>query len=447
MLDCFEQNFIDRLRNKFGSEFTAVVMLFFGSFCWIAGASELLVIVYTAAFVATLLLCKDVKNIFAFLLFVPYFISDFSKADSIWSVYIPCIAAGAVSVIAFFALKAVKERKNIKKGGLFYPWIAFTAAMLIGGLVGRFNALAFFAIFGLSVMTLLFYIIAINYTENLSLFFAKIFIIGSLLIALEMVSAHVLRHEPWGTKNDFGVFFFSAESFNTASIYITIGMAGCFYLGAGKKTDCRYAALSIFLFLCVVFGRCRMMTLVAAICLAAEYVLFIVYSEKKIRFLWLTIFVAVVFATVCVIFYEKLSEIVHEFITKGHKGINGRDGLWSWCSEKFKEYPYFGYGYFSEEKVPSVRGTIVQLVLAHNTVLQWLTSTGVVGTSIAAYFYCGKYYTLFRGFNKNRIFHLLSVLIIAASGITDQAATMDIFVIIAAFIFIAAAEKNEPLKR
>ena len=436
-----EKGFKYIFRKYFGSTEAAVFFLLFGAVSYIAELSALAVVVFASAFVLTLLFCKDVKNIFAYLFYIPYFIADSASSEKIWVLYVFCIAAGAASVIAFVISKVVIEDKKIEKGGLFYPWIAFSLAMLTGGLIGRFNILAFAAIAFLSAEILFLYIIALYFTENLSEFLAKIFTVGGILIAVEGVCAYVKAGQFWIIGEYLDISFFSAESFNTAAIFITLGLAGCFYLGVGKKKDYLYAALSVFMFFCVVYSRCRMMILVAAVILVVEFVLFVVRSEKKINFLWLALFVIAVAGAIAVALRTEIKEIFEQLISKNYKGTNGRSLLWPWCMEKFEEYPYFGYG-FVGDNVPTVRDTIVPLVLAHNTLLQWLTSTGIIGLSLAAYFYLGKYSTLFRNFNSEKIFHAVCVLAIALSGITDQAATMDVFVVITPFIVIAASERE-----
>ena len=426
----------------FGSEYTAVFFLLFGVICWINELPEFVVIVFAAAFVLTLVFCKDVKNIFAYLFYVPYFIVDAVKTDNIWSVYVPCIAAGAVSIISFLVCKIVVEDKAVKKGGLFYPCIAFFIAMLTGGLIGRFSVLAFSAIMIMAVEILFLYVISINFTENLSEFLSKIFIVGGILIFIELVCWDYRVDSVWIFENSEFNMFFSAESFNTAAILITLGIAGCFFLGAGRKHDYLYAIISIFLVFCVAYTRCRMMTFIAMIAVAVQYVFFIIFSKKKTNFLWLTAAFIIAATALIIAFSSEVWEIFYQFVSKNGKGPNGRSLLWPWCIEKFKEYPYFGYGYYTAEQVPTVRRSIISLVLAHNTFLQWLTATGVIGTSIAAYFYLGKYSVLFKKFNKDKIFHAVSVIAIAASGITDQAAAMDIFIIILPIIIIAAAETS-----
>ena len=74
----------------------------------------------------------------------------------------------------------------------------------------------------------------------------------------------------------------------------------------------------------------------------------------------------------------------------GYSG-NGRQILWPWCWNKFKENPLFGIGFVSkDDSVPTLVSTD-SIVLAHNSILQYLTSLGIIGTLMMGYFYFKKY--------------------------------------------------------
>ena len=436
------QSFIYRFKKWLGSDLTAILFLLFGAFCWNLGWSEILVVVYATAFVLTLLICKDVKNVFAYLFFVAFFIKPIETGDMVWTIYVPCVVSGAIAVLAFVISKLVVEIRNIKRGKMFFPIIVFVAAMTIGGAAGRFNATAFFVFLGFGVEALFFYLIAINYTDGLTDFLAKIFIVGALLIFFCLVCNNL--------KEGDGLFaapalFVVAQNVNTAAIYIALGIAGCFYLGVEKRKDYLYILLSLVLLFAVFYTWCRTMAVLSIALFVCEYVLFLVFSKNKRAFLCLTGALVVSAIAVFIAFNSEIKSFIVEFIDKKNiwgSPIGVRKILWQWCIERFSKYPYFGYGYISDEPVPSLVSFYPNLVLAHNTVLQWLTCTGVVGTALATYFYISKYNVLLDRFNKNKIFHVLCVVTIALSGTLDQSATMDIFVVIISVILIAAAEKT-----
>ena len=436
------QNFLYRLQEWFGSDFTAVFFLLFGALCWNFGWSEFLVVVYATSFVLTLLICKNVKNVFVFLFFIAFFIKQIEAEDSVWSVYVPCVAICAISVIAFVVSKLAAEKNKIKSGKMFFPIVVYVVVMMIGGAIGRFNVTAFFIFLGFGTELLFFYLIAINHTEGLSDFLAKIFIVGAILIIFCLLSNNLKEGKRLFAEP---ALFIVAQNVNTSAIFIALGMAGCFYLGVGKRKDYLYIVLSLVLLLAVIYTRCRTMIIISIGLFIAEHVLFFVFSKYKLAILCLT--GLLVFAVIIgfIVFNSAVKSFIVEFMDKDNvweNPIGVRKILWQWCIDRFNEYPYFGYGYINDGYVPSLVSFYPNIVLAHNTVLQWLTATGVVGSAIATYFYLCKYSVLFSRFNKNKIFHTLCILTIALSGTFDQSPTMDIFVLVATVVILAASEKT-----
>ena len=124
-------------------------------------------------------------------------------------------------------------------------------------------------------------------------------------------------------------------------------------------------------------------------------------------------------------------------------GDNGRlQVLWPWCWGKFHEYPYFGFGFVADEHIPNTYAKYY-VVLAHNTPLQWLTSLGVVGSSILVYFYLEKYRLVFRRMTMHKLVYISLLIGLAFAGIFDQAPTMDFFMFLMPFLTIASFENNE----
>ena len=167
----------------------------------------------------------------------------------------------------------------------------------------------------------------------------------------------------------------------------------------------------------------------------------IIYSPKKFNYFYSTIGIIVTLTIVIAIFFTPIYEIINSLITKTKSGANGREILWPWCWEKFKENPVFGYGLLSDEPVPTVRN-VVPVVLAHNTILQWLTSLGIVGSVLMLYFYYEKYKITFIHFTMSKFYLVSIIIIIALSGMVDQAASMDVFVALFSYILIAACEQE-----
>lgn len=429
------------IEKTLSSEIVAAFFMLFGAVCWAFDQSLFCVSVFSLAFVCIFLFCKDVKNVFALLFYLPFFLSDNSLSSGVWGVYTVCIASCATAVVGFTVTQFILNENGLKRGKLFFPLFLFAATLLIGGLT-RFKLTAFAVFFAASIVIIAFYFIAINFTRKLTDFLAKIFVFGAILISLEILITHLREPDFIVSIKTNPHYFFSSESMNTAAIVICLGIAGAFKVGLGKKHDYAYLLLSLAFVFGVLITKCRMMTVVAVLAWAFQYVVFFVKTENKKLYAYLTIVAAILAIGAAVVFRKKLIGLIETFVTKGGAGANGRQELWPWCIEKFLTYPIFGYGYLTQagDLAPTVRSDIVNMVLAHNTMLQWITCSGIVGGALMTLFYCFKYKILFENFSVKKIFTAFSVIIIALSGILDQAAAMDFFMVLLPFVVMAGEE-------
>lgn len=412
--------------------FVPVVFLF-AFFCWFFKLPLLVVYVFCALFVLILVFCSDVKNIFALVLYVSFFITDI-VSEPHWGGYAVAISFAVLAIVYCLVKNIRRAEKKIERGKMFVPLIVSAAGLCLGGLFGRFDFLAFIVTLGFCAVTYLLYFIGLNFTENLKKYLSFLFVIGAAALSMQMLIVNTalgsIRPYPSGG-------FYSAQTVNTAAIFIVLGMAGCFGLGFGGKYDAAFMLLSVVYTVMTFITFCRTMIAVAVFTEVALYVLFIVYSEKPSAFMWANLVICAAVA-LCACFYgEIVKPVLDRLVLKN--GLSGRDTLWSWCVKTFAEYPLFGYGFLCSEDVTAVRNGIL---LAHNTILQWLVSLGVVGTALMGYFYFYKYKILFTDFDKSKLFTLFAVLIVALSGTFDQAAAMDFFVFLTPLVITAGAEGN-----
>ncbi len=411
-----------------------------GAIFWFFSLSYMTVAIFALFAILILLFCSNINNFFALLFYVSFFIKNIDDKNTPWLVYIICIGLAVVLLIAYFVKMCILEKDKVNKGTMWIAIIISTIAFLLGGVIGHFDIINALIILGFSVATFIIYILARNKTVRLDKYLAYLFTVGALFLTLVILVGRLrLVGTIFISKPEGELFFFSAQELNTASIYITLGIVGCYRLGRKTKYDIAYFALAILLFLSVVLTCCRITTLVSFMVLIAVYVLLIVDSENKKRFLWFTLVCVVIVSLLSVIFREYIYSLFEMLLEKLQSGLNGRDQLWPWCFDRFLENPIFGMGFVSDTPVPSLR-EFTTIVLAHNTVLQWLTSLGVIGTLLMGYFYFKKYTTIFKKFSKSKVFCLLAVLVIEVVGMLDQAPAMDTFTYILPLVLIASCE-------
>lgn len=396
------------------------------------------------ALMSIFVFCDDLKNIYGLIIFIPIFMQDLAQ-EMDWAFYIICISIALIGMIYFVVKKIFFEKQVVKKGKMFLPWIISTLAFCLGGLLIHFNFLGLLATLGLSLLTYALYFLAINFTTKLRTHIAYTFIIGGLTVAVAFFI--LILRENWLLDGIASrtVIWVGAQNINTVAILYTLAIISCFMLGIGKKSDWLYFLLAVFFEVMICFTYCRLMIVISAVVLLTLFVLSIVKSKTKLTYLWTSLALLILAGGVFLIFRQQVIDIIKALFEKTQAGGNGRQELWTWCWEKFTQNPIFGYGFVAYEKVPGIRDTI-PLVLAHNTILQWLTSLGIVGTLLMGFFYFSKYKLMFKGFKWTRFFEVFTIIMLALTGLVDQAITMDPFMFIIPYIYLAIIEKENESK-
>lgn len=441
-----EPNWLTVFKKVLKSYWMTAILLFLGLFCWITDNTMVCVFGYLAIFILTVLFSEDVKIIFCIVFYIPFFINDI-VADPNWASYIGAIACAVVGLVCYLVSRIVLDGKNLKKGRMFYGFLAALLAFTVGG-AARADLTPILVTWALFTATYVFYFIAVNAKEDLSKYLCYLFVVGSAVLIIQKVYN---GFQNGGLISDKNPMFYCAENVNTVALFIAFGAVGAFGLGVGKKYDfLAIISMPIFLFGTII-TRCRVAFGICALGVVAFSIMLIIFSPKK-RYAIISIFAIVgVALLVCVLKREVLLEKVSHFLTKGKSGVSGRDELWEWCWQRFTEYPVLGFGMVSDTSVPWLRDVgSLNLVLAHNTVIQWLTSLGIIGSAFISVFYFYKYYAVLNGFNKSKIWAFAGILLLALAGTLDQSPTMDYFTFLLPLVCVASTEiivgKKELLK-
>ena len=420
-------NVLSVIKTALSHEYFSAVLLLCGFICWFFGLTNLLVYSYVSIFILTLILCQDVKNIFSMVFFVAFFITDITGEEVPWTTYIIAISLAVITLIGFLVKNVITNRKNIKKGQMFYAFIFAGVAFLMGG-IQRFNYLAFLITLGLFVATYILYFIIVNFTQNFKDFFIKLFVFGGIILAVQTII----------TKTDKSVIDFvmlGTQHINVLCEYLLISLI-CAFVLAIEKDNLLFIVPVLLYLLGVFLTECTTVKILSIVAMVVLMVIAVIKAKKK--GIYLTVFGV---ATLCVLILLilKREEIFAKFTAffNGSAQDNGRKVLWPWCFDRFKEYPVFGYGFVSDMHVPTTRNNYLLIVLAHNTPLQWLTSLGIVGCLLMAYFYFSKYKIAFSKITLSKLAYALILIFIEVCGLLDQAPAMDFFMFFIPLAIIA----------
>ncbi|MBQ7453368.1 MAG: O-antigen ligase family protein [Clostridia bacterium] len=410
----------------------AVAMLF-----WALGLGHIATLILGAYSLLVFVVCDDAKNALVPLLTVAFFLNSF-KDSKVYVFYIIAASLFVVGAIYYLVKMLAIRKAKATKGKMFYAMIAYAVAVFFGGLIGHFNIVVSLILLGFCLAIYFCYFILLNFSENLKDAVRWFFIIVSIELFVQLIISHTGQGDFAWSLVHRNVLEIGVQNINVASIYVMLGMIASLWLAyENKKYDVYYALAAFAQYLLIFFLYSRMTTLTATIALIACGIYVFVKSENKKRFSFWAIGLVVVIALLSAIFWSMINDIVQSY-TARLAGGNGRETLWPWCFEKFKENPWFGIGFISAEPVPCV--STPSVVMAHNTILQYLTSTGIVGTAIMMYFFVVKYRVVFNDFKKFDWFGAIMVVGVALIGITDQSQTIDIFMISISLGLVALCE-------
>lgn len=393
--------------------------------------------------------CKDVKNVLSFLIYIPYFAKQ-EPTPAEYAVYLFVIALGFVDffVFVFFGVKDKLARKTLKKGKMFLPLTVASAAFLLAGAFANFRIVAFAVTLVLCITMIFAYWLAVNFTQNLNEHMLKTFVVGAFTVAFLMfaqncvvggsIKAIFVHDLAWCVT-------VGAQNINVAALYMMLGVAGAFGLGMKKDKDWLYFLAASVLAFSVFNTMCRGVIGLCCVAYAALVVVSFIKSPHRDNYALAVLCLVALAALVLLVDGDVFYDLFVKFKNKVSTGINGRKELWQWCFNKFTNHPVFGYGFVCDETVPTIT-TYLGRIPAHNTLLQWLCSTGVVGCLLLSYFYYHKYDLVISNIKTQGLTLSIIIVLTELSGITDQAAAMDFFTFIIPLICLAALEQTPSLK-
>lgn len=416
------------------------IILLLGFWGWAYNIDTYIIPILAVYTLAVFVFCKDVKNILPIIFSVPFFISSVeSNKINILAVSLAIFVIGAI----YYTIKQFVTQKDIKKGKMFWAFVVALCAYLLGGVFVNFNLINSLIIIGLTLATYFIYWISINFCKDIAKYIAQILICIGVMLTVQMLIEYLQVENSFAhailSKN---VIWIGIQHINTVAIYLALAMASAFYLGFKNKFDYLFAMIALYFAGCTYFTYARLVVLICFVTLVSLMIYTFVKSQNKKKFIIFITFVIFIIGIQILVLYKLGFRVFERVIEMGYSG-NGRQILWPWCWDKFKGSPLFGIGFVSEEDpVPTLVSTD-SIVLAHNSVLQYLTSLGIIGTLMMGYFYFKKYKILLSKLNTVKLFNLIQVLIIAFAGIVDQAPTMDVFILSISFVFIAIAETDD----
>ena len=388
-----------KIKDFLESPWAVAVMCAVCFLAWIFKADILSFFILIVVCFVTLLFCDNLNLIFCAVFVLPFF----SRLNSIIILFVNLLA-----IIYYFwkhhgkfifskkdTLVGDKNIKIYRLGNLFFPLIIADLAFILAGCLGYFDANRLVEILLTCIATHFLYFIAINCSKNLADYLLKSIIIIAFSAISQFIFLCLCTPSPISAILSREVQWISSMSINHCALLAGVAVFACFYIlqNTHKKWQLAiYSTVAIYLFVGMLLTNCRAIYLsIFPILLFIIYKTFAKHGKRK--YFWWSICCLVLIGGSLLLLSEYIRNFVFDTLLRGLSG-SGREELWPWCWDKFLSSPIFGIGFMTDVIPPS---TVGYIVACHNTVLQWLTSTGVVGTVLLIPFYVQKYWTFFCG--------------------------------------------------
>lgn len=384
---------LDRFRKFYrgkGYPLAAATLIFVGHVTRL----DLLCIVLLALSVACgLLLCHDLRFVAfpAMAGIVTVSAKNYTPADPGYDRFynpfgVAVLSVGAAVLLAAAVWYAVRHRKMARRlswRGLLGGLVVFSAALLCNGVFGKnysFKNLMFAAlmVFSLLAFYLLFALFAEFGTDGND-YLMYCLVVYAMLICAQLFFAFATGRAVLSQKGSIVLGWGVWTSIGGMLVFL---MPACFYFAASKR---RYFGwlLGLVAYFGIVLSQSRGALLVGTVSLLLCIGGLCFFGDFKKENRIIAIAVAVLGVFCLFFFHEKLLSLVQNFINTGFDD-NGRLNMWNIALQNFKEHPLFGSGFY-DSYVTEEWGRTVEPYLYHNTVLQLLGATGIVG--FAAYLY------------------------------------------------------------
>lgn len=364
-----------------------------------------------------------------------YALNEYPITSTYYIVFGSCVAV-FLPCLAFFVYKNIKSGVQFRLGKFFIPLVLLVVAFSFGGIFSPYYNIGSFG-FGLVISgsALISYLLMYNFTKTkfVDLAFNLLTVVSSVII-IEMwwsilASGDVLNALQT-KKAVVGVGEINLPAL-TVGMWIPLILAK----GINSRYDYLYLLLGVFALLNVVASCSRgalLFTLIFG--LVSVVVFFIKTKQKKNVGITLGALLGIVVLGV-VAFLPLVSELLQHYISRGFDDT-GRFDIYKLGWGYFTAYPVFGVGFQAD-----VCG--FPFSQFHSTLVQYIASTGIVGTLLilphiyqryASFIIKGNLYTFFAG---------MSVLIMAGYGMIDQTSTFAMSYVYALVLMLASEESKQ----
>lgn len=338
----------------------------------------------------------------------------------------PILIVLCILLVGSFISHLITYPIHFKNHKLTLPLVGVTIALFMGGIgylkISQYLSGIIF-ILSLGPCLLIVYYLLRCYSNppkgvDYKRYICQIMLIMGLLVAAQMIThflradkpiIELLRHDTiqigWGNRNGIGAL-------------LTISAPCCFYLAFNdKRFAWAYYALGLFLYGCIFLTFCRSAMLTAVIALPALLVYSFTKGAHRSQLLTVICIYAITLCSFILIKTDKFIELL-EHVSSLTMTSSGRRDLYSEALLCFLKNPMFGVGIGyvgSNFDMPDFC-----MYWYHNTILQIIASTGIVGVVAYGYFYIARGKIMFSNLKRFNIILSIAILSLEFQSMFDN---------------------------
>lgn len=392
-------------------------------------------LVHTALMIGALLISRTVRPFIISLCTYVYQVSlphsprypnysDYYYTGWRLPVVIVLIAAIAFAIVYFTVKNKVYARLSFKESPLLLPLLVFSGAMLLNGAFssgwqasGLGVAASHIAVY-LLVFLIIYHGLEGESAGEMARYFAYITLLIALVISGELIHLFVTSDSIFvdgsivktSVALGWGIW-------NLIAVSLAVLIPVLFFGVMNNRYPWLYFFVATLAFVMSVLTMSRNALVFSTLAYAVCVLICCFVGKYKKVFRIITLVGIVLVAAMAVLLWDKLQGLLSDYFERGFSD-NGRYALWHQAFDNFLSAPIFGRGFCGFDVETAVFGPLPKQ--AHNTVIQLLSATGIVGLLSYGYYRIISLKPFFKRPSLMKSFLGLSILVLLAESLLDN---------------------------
>ncbi len=355
------------------------------------------------------------------------------------------------SLTYFFVKNKIYKRFSRKDTPLFLPALAFAAALVLNGAFSSEWTLSglFLGAVHAFVFSFLFFFIYHGFaedetTEELMKYMAYISMLIALVLIGEMCDLYLTSDEIFrdGSIVKDRVFL-GWGIWNLVGVCISMLIPMIFYGAMNNKYPWLYFAVATLTLFAAILTMSRNALIFASLSYGACAIIGCFKGKNKLGFRIITSVGILGIIAAIIILLPKIKAVLGDYFERGFDN-NGRFELWSQGFDNFLSAPIFGDGFYGYGEYPLAHGPLPKM--AHNTIIELLSATGIVGILTYLWYRIKSLMPLFYRPSLMKTMAALSIAVILGGSLLDNFVfnvyPMFYYTVLLALIHRSAREEN-----